>query len=99
MTAFVPRGDDWILDDLADLPEDGSRYEILDGSLLVSPMPALPHGRALTHLHRLLVLQAPKRFAVSQNIGVVSQTYLVPDLMIVLDETLDRDGTALRPAE
>jgi Uma2 family endonuclease len=103
MTAFVPRGDDWILDDLADLPEDGSRYEILEGSLLVSPIPALPHGRALTRLHRLLIRQAPERFAVGQNIGVlrhaVSQTCLVPDLMIVLDEALDRDASALQPAE
>lgn len=103
MTAFVPRSDDWTVGDLADLPEDGNRYEILDGSLLVSPMPALPHGRAVSRLHRSLVLQAPDAMMVVQNIGVlrhlVSQTYLVPDLMIILDETLDRVGTALRPSE
>jgi Uma2 family endonuclease len=102
MTASAPRAE-WTLDDLVDLPEDGSRYEILDGSLLVSPMPALPHGRALTRLHRSLHRQAPEWFAVGQNIGVlrhtVSQTYLVPDLVIFLDETLDRNGSALQPAE
>lgn len=103
MTVFVPRSDDWTLDDLADLPEDGNRYEILDGSLLVSSMPALPHGRAVTRLHRSLLRQAPEAFAVTQNIGalrhLVSQTYLVPDLMIIPDGALDRLGAALRPAE
>jgi Uma2 family endonuclease len=103
MTAFVSRSDDWTVDDLADLPEDGNRYEILDGSLFVSPMPALPHGRVVSRLHRSLVLQAPDTVAVVQNMGVlrhlVSQTYLVPDLMIILDETLDRAGNALRPNE
>lgn len=102
MTASAPRSE-WTLDDLVDLPDDGSRYEILDGSLLVSPMPALPHGRALTRLHKSLSRQAPERFAVSQNIGVlrhsVSQTFLVPDLMVILDEALDRNGNALQPAE
>jgi len=102
MTASAPRTE-WTLDDLVDLPEDGSRYEILDGSLLVSPMPALPHGRAVTRLQRALYGQAPERFAVGQNLGVlrhtVSQTYLVPDLMIILDEALDRNGLALRPAD
>jgi Uma2 family endonuclease len=102
MTASAPRTE-WTLDDLVDLPDDGSRYEILDGSLLVSPMPALPHGRALTRLHKSLGRQAPERFAVGQNLGVlrhsVSHTYLVPDLTVILDEALDRNGTALQPIE
>jgi hypothetical protein len=39
MAASVPRAE-WTLDDLVGLPEDGSRHEIIEGSLLVSP--ALP---------------------------------------------------------
>ena len=102
MTASAPRTE-WTLDDLDDLPEDGSRHEIIEGSLLVSPAPAMPHFRAVTYLHRLLVKQAPDRYVVGQNVGVLkhgaSQTYLIPDLVVVLDETLGRDGKALLPAE
>ncbi len=103
MTASEPRTAPWTLDDLDELPEDGSRHEIIEGSLVVSPAPALPHFRALTYLHRLLVKQAPNQFAVGQNVGVlrhaVKQTYLIPDLVVIHDETLDRDGKALIPAE
>jgi hypothetical protein len=39
----------WTINDLGELPE-GYRYEIFDGSLLVSPPPNLPHVRATTYL-------------------------------------------------
>jgi Uma2 family endonuclease len=103
MTAPVPPDADWTLDDLDAFPEDGRRHEIIEGSLLVSPAPALPHFRALTYLHRLLIRQAPDEYVVGQNAGVlrhaIKQTYLIPDLLIVRDETLNRDGKALMPAE
>jgi len=31
-------------------PDDGSRYEVLDGELFVTPAPALLHQRALLEL-------------------------------------------------
>jgi Uma2 family endonuclease len=103
MTASEPHTSPWTVDDLDELPEDGSRHEIIEGSLLVSPAPAKPHLRALTRLHRLLNSQAPARYAISQNAGVLrhafSQTYLIPDLVVIPDETLDQDGKALLPAE
>ena len=33
----------WTVEDLAQLPDDGNRYEILHGDLLVTPMPRLVH--------------------------------------------------------
>ena len=45
---------DWTVDDLLDLPDDGNRYEVLDGERLVTPAPTLDHQRAVLALGRLL---------------------------------------------
>jgi len=42
----------WTVDDLQDLPDDGQRYEVIDGELFVNPAPSLVHQRALGILHR-----------------------------------------------
>jgi Uma2 family endonuclease len=87
MTASMPGGtDSWTFEDLLDLPEDGKRYELIDGRLLVSPQPAVPHYRVVNLLHELLVLRRPRHLFVGQNGGVLKRsrkdTYLVPDLLV-----------------
>ena len=37
----------WTLDMVRALPDDGNRYEVLDGVLLVTPIPTLLHQRAI----------------------------------------------------
>lgn len=48
----------YTVDDLDAFPDDGNRYEVLDGHLLVSPGPGLPHqvvtGRLMIRLGELL---------------------------------------------
>jgi Uma2 family endonuclease len=44
----------WTVDDLHDLPDDGNRYEVIDGELFVTPAPSWPHQRATLLLARLL---------------------------------------------
>lgn len=46
----------WTYDDLLAMPEstDGTRYEILDGVLVVSPSPATKHQRVLGNLYVML---------------------------------------------
>jgi len=46
---------DWTVEELALLPEDGNRYEIVDGELLVTPAPSLVHQRALRELVRIML--------------------------------------------
>jgi Uma2 family endonuclease len=44
----------WTFDDLEDLPDDGNRYEIIDGELFVTPSPSYRHQDAIAELHLLL---------------------------------------------
>ena len=44
----------WTVDDLQDLPDDGQRYEVIDGELFVTPAPSLAHQRAILELARVL---------------------------------------------
>lgn len=44
----------WTVDDLADLPDDGRRYEIIDGELFVTPSPSARHQAAIAELYVLL---------------------------------------------
>ena len=41
-------------DDLLDMPDDGQRYEIIGGELIVNPAPTPGHQRVVGRLYRLL---------------------------------------------
>jgi Uma2 family endonuclease len=45
---------DWTVAMLGELPDDGKRYEIIDGELFVTPAPSMVHQRASTELFLLL---------------------------------------------
>lgn len=77
----------WTVDDLRDLPDDGKRYEVVDGVLLVSPSPSLPHQRAVGELYVLL-----HRYVAGLNIEVfmapsaitwAADTEVQPDILAV----------------
>jgi Uma2 family endonuclease len=44
----------WTADEVRALPDDGNRYEVVDGELLVTPAPARVHQEASRQLFRLL---------------------------------------------
>ena len=46
------------LADLESMPEDGHRYELIDGTLLVTPAPNTRHQRCVAHLLAALVTAA-----------------------------------------
>ena len=55
VTLRMPLSRGWTWDELQRLPEhDGHRYEIIDGSLYVSPSPSRPHQIAVGRIVRLL---------------------------------------------
>lgn len=40
----------WTVDEVRALPDDGMRYEVVDGQLLVTPAPSWTHGEAVQEL-------------------------------------------------
>ena len=48
------------VDDLARIPDDGRRYELVDGRRDVSPAPSLIHSTVDTRLTYLLISLCPK---------------------------------------
>jgi len=49
----MPRTD-WTVEMLSELPDDGNRYEVIDGELFVTPAPSHVHQRAVLQLLVLL---------------------------------------------
>jgi Uma2 family endonuclease len=45
---------EWTYEDYARLPDDGNRYEVIDGEVCVTPSPGVPHQRVATKLFFIL---------------------------------------------
>jgi Uma2 family endonuclease len=54
--AMSAAGAEWTVDMLDTLPDDGHRYELVDGIVHVTPAPGLPHQLIAGHLYHLLKL-------------------------------------------
>jgi Uma2 family endonuclease len=84
VTTLPFRLDGWTVDDLGDLPDDGRRYELVDGALLMTPPPGLPHDEATAALHLLLGAGLPSglRAAVVPGMYFDRRNYRQPDLVV-----------------
>lgn len=51
----------WTFDELATLPADGQRYEVVDGNLVVTPPPSQRHQLAGAALFTVLSAACPPR--------------------------------------
>ena len=79
----------WTFADLRALPDDGNRYEVIDGELFVTPSPTWRHQEAIGRLYRLIsdyldrhrvghVFFAPADVVFSTNRGVQPDLFVVP---------------------
>lgn len=91
MTLGIPHGRPFTVDDLEAMPDDGNRYELIDGTLIVSPAPGTRHQKVVAKL--LVALDAacpddmhvlPAPFAIRPS----TSTELQPDLVVARDEDL-----------
>ncbi len=91
----------WTVDDLDDLPDNGYRYEIFDGSLLVSPPAAMPHIASTVFLRDLLFDQAPRHLKLIEGVGVFpnARNFYIPDLVVVDAEVLKSSERGVRPVD
>ena len=96
----LPRGRALTRDDLDTMPDDGHRYELIDGVLIVSPAPILRHQRAVRNLIVAVndacpdtaeVLSAPFDVVLAQD------TVIQPDILVARNDDLtERDLPAPR---
>jgi len=89
MTLMPRTGEEWTVDDLDLLPDDGLQYELLDGLLLVTPAPAILHQRVIGNLYVLLRAACSPGFEVflaPLDWRPDLRTSLQPDLLVVRNE-------------
>jgi Uma2 family endonuclease len=82
----LPRDHPWTVADLELLPDDGLRYELVDGTLLVSAAPSKMHQRVIGNLYVLLRAACPSElevFLAPTDYQPTSTRSLQPDLLVV----------------
>jgi Uma2 family endonuclease len=88
------------VDDLEAFPDDGRRYELVDGVLLVSPAPRFRHQVAAFELAKVLSAACPPElYVVTAPVDVRQgrRTSLQPDVMVFRRDSIDLDRAPLDP--
>jgi Uma2 family endonuclease len=83
--AWPKRGEPFTVDDLERMPDDGRRYELIDGMLIVSPAPNVPHQRVAFVLGMLLEDSCPDDlvvFGAAINVRFSLRSALEPDVVV-----------------
>jgi Uma2 family endonuclease len=86
--------------DLDLTPDDGCRYELDDGVLVVTPPPIIVHQLVLHRLDRILAAACPAQFELLPGVGVLmdEHNYRIPDLVVVRATSLSlADRNVTRP--
>jgi Uma2 family endonuclease len=88
-------GEPFTVEDLDRMPDDGRRYELIDGMLIVSPAPNMGHQRVIIVLGSVLEQACPENLVVFADIGVriAENSALEPD--VVVARVADAEGVRL----
>lgn len=86
--------------DLDDLPDDGMRYELVDGQLLVTPAPLPIHQRVVVQLTVRLEASCPEEFEVFVapfDFRPTTGRSVQPDVLVCHCEDVGPKGVERRP--
>ena len=92
--------EEWTVESLETLPDNGLRYEILDGTLIVSPSPTPRHQRAIVRLLLLLNAACPtdhEVFVAPLDWQPDRRTSLEPDLLVVRKDRIGAKNITQTP--
>ena len=96
----LPHGRPLRRKDLDAMPEDGHRYELIDGVLVVSPSPSWRHQRAVGRLFRLLDDSCPPDLEVLSgpfDVALSEDTVMIPDLIVARRKDLTQRDLPAAP--
>ena len=82
----MPRDGEWTVEDLRHLPDDGLRYELIDGNLLVNPAPVPLHQSTMLEIAVLLRSACPpdmKVFVAPLDFQPSRVSSVQPDVLVV----------------
>ena len=84
----MPATTRWTADMVRALPDDGKRYEVIDGELFVTPAPSFPHQRAvrelMVRLHQFLgTNRSAEVLASPADISYGETTLVQPDVFVI----------------
>jgi Uma2 family endonuclease len=85
----------WTYKEYAALPDDGRRYEIMDGVLLVTPSPRPSHQNVDASLTFYLFLHVNmaglgRVFSAPLDVELTPKRVFQPDLLVLLNSSLDK---------
>lgn len=96
-----PGPDPLTVEDLRDTPDDGQRYELVDGRLDVSPAPASLHTLVTGRLTAYLSYTAPIGMLVMDGPGITLNTeqtrHRIPDVAVIRNENFRMPYTTEPP--
>jgi Uma2 family endonuclease len=81
----LPRGQALTRRDLDSMPDDGHRYELIDGSLIVTPAPSERHQTVVLELSVLLHRACPRELKLlfaPFDVALADDTVMQPDLLV-----------------
>jgi Uma2 family endonuclease len=90
-----PPSGEWSVAHLSALPDQGMRYELLDGVLVVTPAPFVRHQMASTGLTSVLHAGCPAELSVLAAPTAYEpddRNSIQPDLMVVRSSDINLDG-------
>ncbi|MFI6040085.1 Uma2 family endonuclease [Nocardia sp. NPDC051321] len=95
MVLPVPRGGRWTATDLDQLPENGLRYEVVNGLLVVTAAPNIRHQLLIQGLGRALDDAVPPWLVTLPGVGVlIGEDEPIPDLIAAIGP-IEWDGRGI----